>query len=336
MRYGHVAQAAARQGLALSNMGSLPHISVGGSSSTGTHGSGSRHPVLAASVRAIEMVTAGGDLLELSRESTPEVFDGAVLPMGSLGVFTHLTLDLVPAFTLRQSVYLDRPPESMSQDVVAAALDDAYSVSLFHSWTGSIDQIWVKQQSDLPREDRWHGARLAESSVHPLPSMPPHHCTDQSGEPGPSYERLPHFRMQFTPSSGDEIQSEYFVAREDLVSAMTAVLPLAERIRPLLHVSEVRTVAADQLWLSPAYERDSACIHFTWKRLPEKVEAVLPQIEAALTPFSPRPHWGKVSTIAPEVVTSLYPRLGDFQTLRDRLDPDRTFANDYVDQFLGA
>ena len=358
VRYGELAVAAAEHGLALANTGSLPHISVGGASATGTHGSGDAHRSLASSVRAIELVTADGDLLTLSREVHPEIFDGVVLSLGTLGVVTHLTLDLVPAFAMRQRVYQELPAEATAGAELSEVLAGAYSVSLFHHWDGTIAQIWAKQavaaspaersgsversparlpaDAGAPFPETWHGARLASGALHPLPGMPGDFCTDQTGEPGPSHERLPHFRLEFTPSSGEEIQSEYFVPREQVGEALAAVMPLGERIRPLLHASEVRTVAADDLWLSPAHQRDSACVHFTWKQRPREVEALLPEIEERLAPFSPRPHWGKVFTLASETVQAHYPRLGDFQALRDRLDPDRVFRNDYVDRLLGA
>ncbi|MGP9536361.1 D-arabinono-1,4-lactone oxidase [Brachybacterium sp. AOP43-C2-M15] len=337
VRYGELAVAAHERGLALPNMGSLPHISVGGASATGTHGSGNRRRSLAASVRAIELVTASGELLTLSRAQDPEIFDGAVLALGMLGVVTHLTLDLVPAAPMRQSVHLDFPADRMGGEDLATLLAGGTSVSLFHHWDGHIAQAWVKQvvgdDEELPEE--WLGGRRALEPVHPLPGMPADFCTDQSGEPGPAHERLPHFRLEFTPSSGEEIQSEYFVAREQAADALAAVMPLGERIRPLLHASEVRTVAADELWLSPAHRRDSACVHFTWKQLPREVATLLPEIEERLAPFAPRPHWGKVFTLAPEQVRAQYPRLEDFLTLRDRLDPDRVFTNAYVERLLG-
>ena len=337
VRYGELALAAAEHGLALPNMGSLPHISVGGASATGTHGSGDNHRSLASAVRAIELVTASGDLISLSREGDPEIFDGAVLALGTLGIVTHLTLDLVPAAPMRQTVHLDFPVGRMGGEDLLAMLAGGSSVSLFHHWDGRIAQAWVKQVVGVDEKlpETWLGGRRARRAVHPLPGMPADFCTDQSGEPGPPHERLPHFRLEFTPSSGEEIQSEYFVAREDLAAALAAVSELGERIRPLLHASEVRTVAADELWLSPAYRRDSACVHFTWKQLPAQVEALLPEIEERLAPFAPRPHWGKVFTLAPEQVRAQYPQLGDFLALRDRLDPDRVFTNAYVDRLLG-
>ncbi len=338
VRYGELALAAHAAGLAPGNMGSLPHISVGGASATGTHGSGNASRSLASSVRGIELVTAGGDLLSLSRDEDPEIFAGAVLSLGALGILTHLTLDLVPAAPMRQTVHLDLPASRMDEGSLAEMLGAGTSVSLFHHWDGHIAQAWVKQRVDedetLP--EHWLGGRRARSAVHPLPGMPADFCTDQTGEPGPAHERLPHFRLEFTPSSGEEIQSEYFVPRERIGAALAAVMPLGERIRPLLHASEVRTVAADDLWLSPAQHRDSACVHFTWKQRPTEVAALLPEIEERLEPFAPRPHWGKVFALDPEVVRAQYPDLERFRALRDRLDPDRVFRNDYVDRLLGA
>jgi xylitol oxidase len=352
VRYGELALAAWDAGLALPNMGSLPHISVAGASSTGTHGSGSTNVALAPGVRAISLVTADGDLVELSREADPDVFKGTVLSLGSLGVITHLELDMLPAFEVRQAVYLDLPAERLNSDDLTALMNSAFSVSLFHDLDGHIAQVWVKQKVEAdgggadgidslptdatsPFPDVFYGARRAAGPMHPLAGVPADFCTDQSGMPGPSFTRLPHFRLEFTPSSGEEIQSEYYVAIEDLAAALAALQEIAGLIRRVLMVSEVRTVAADDLWLSAAHHRPSACLHFTWKREPEAVHAVLPEVEAALAPFSPRPHWGKVFTLAPDVVRSHYPRLADFRALRARMDPKGKFANEYVDSMIG-
>ncbi len=352
VRYGELALAAWEAGLALPNMGSLPHISVAGASSTGTHGSGISNLALAAGVRAISLVTAEGDLVELSREKDPDIFDGSVLSLGSLGVMTHLVLDMLPAFEVRQAVYLDLPAERMTTEDLLPLMGSAFSVSLFHDLDGHVAQIWVKQRveadgqaaegidtlptdSTSPFPETFYGAKRAGGGMHPLASLPGDYCTDQSGTPGPYFERLPHFRLEFTPSNGEEIQSEYYVALEDLAPALKALQQIADRIRPVLMVSEIRTVAPDDLWLSAAYHRPSACLHFTWKREPEAVQAVLPEVEAALAPFSPRPHWGKVSTVAPEVVQSYYPHLADFRALRARMDPNGKFANEYVDRMIG-
>lgn len=352
VRYGELAVEAWKSGLALPNMGSLPHISAAGASSTGTHGSGNANTALAAGVRAVSLVTADGDAIELSREDDPDIFDGVVLSMGSLGIMTHLVLDMAPAFEVRQAVYLDLPAERMNSEDLRALMASAFSVSLFHDFDGHVAQVWVKQKVDAnggsaggvdtlpsdatsPFPETFFGAKLASGSMHPLASLPGDFCTDQSGAPGPYFERLPHFRLEFTPSSGEEIQSEYYVPLEDLAASLEALQQLAERIRPVLMVSEIRTVAQDDLWLSAAHDRPSACIHFTWKRDPEAVEAVLPDVEAALAPFAARPHWGKVHAFEPEAAQSHYPRLADFRALRARLDPNGKFANAYVDRMIG-
>lgn len=370
VRYGELAPILHAHGLALRTMGSLPHISVGGASATGTHGSGDAHRVLAAGVRRIEMVGADGDLLWLDREQDAEEFGGAVLALGCLGIATHLTLDLVPAHDMRQAVYLDVPADEVGADGIDALLAAGTSVSLFHHVDGTIAQVWVKQAvaeagaDGDPDDDRTEcdaglrgiqrtrggelipsdpaspfpptlrGARRAEQPVHPAPGQRAHHCTDQSDRPGPWFERLPHFRLEFTPSSGAEIQSEYLVARADAAAALDALTALGERVRPLLQVAELRSIAADDLWLSPAHGRDSVGLHFTWHDDPAGVQAILPEVEAALAPFSPRPHWGKVFTMAPRAVQAQYPRLEDFHRLRDRLDPQRVFANDFTDRLL--
>ena len=166
--------------------------------------------------------------------------------------------------------------------------------------------------------------------------MPADACTEQLGVPGPWHERLPHFRMDHTPSSGAELQSEYLIPRHHAVAALRAVDAVRDRFAPLLQVSELRTVAADGLWLSTAYGRPSVAIHFTWQPDWEAVRRVLPTVEAALAPFEPRPHWGKLFTMSPEAVRSTYERLPRFVELADRHDPERRFRNAFLDRWLGG
>ncbi len=366
VRYGAVARVAHEHGLALKNMGSLPHISVGGACATGTHGSGVRNANLASSVRAIELVTADGDLVTLSREADPERFPGAVVALGALGVVVRLTLDLVPAYDMRQVVYLDLPETQLVQSELTEVLRSAYSVSLFTRWLGAgVEQVWIKQRvssgtvrgfapggptldgsgagvAGLPDDavgtfpTAWRGARLAEQAVHPLPSMPAENTTQQGGVVGPFHERLPHFRMEFTPSSGDEIQTEYLIPSEHAAAALAALAEVRDRIAPVLHVSEIRTIAADDLWLSPSYGRDSVALHFTFHKDPDGVAAVLPAIEDQLAPFDPRPHWGKVFGIDADTVRAAYPRADDFRRLAAEMDPRGTFRNDFLDHYLPA
>ena len=154
------------------------------------------------------------------------------------------------------------------------------------------------------------------------------------GVPGPWHERLPHFRMGFTPSGGEELQSEYFVARHDGPAAIRAVAALRERISPLLLISEIRTIAADDLWMSPFYKQDSLAIHFTWKRDWPRVREVLPLIEQSLAPFRARPHWGKLFTLSPAAVRSLYPRRKEFIELARTFDPHGKFQNDFLRDYV--
>ena len=339
VRYGELAGHLHRTGHALRNLGSLPHISVGGACATGTHGSGDGNGSLSTAVRGLEMVTADGDLVTLSRDADGDELDGAVVGLGCLGVVTSLTLDVVPAFGVRQYVYDGLPREQLAErfDEVFAS---AYSVSLFTGWGGGrIDQVWQKRLDSPdagPPEPRWLGARLAATSRHPVPGRSGASCTQQLGVPGPWHQRLPHFRLEFTPSAGEELQSEYLVPRGRAVEALAAIDRIAELVTPVLQVSEVRTVAADGLWLSPSYRRDSVALHFTWVKDPAAVTPVLAAVEDALAPFDARPHWGKLFGVDPDTLARGYERLPDFRRLVRRYDPAGTFRNELTDRCLSV
>ncbi|MFI9007746.1 FAD-binding protein [Actinosynnema sp. NPDC053489] len=313
-------------GLALPAMPSLPHITIIGACATATHGSGDDIPSLASLVRSLDLVTADGSLLTLGRGD--DGFDGAVVALGSLGVVVAVELDVVPTFDVEQRVYVDMPFDALV-DNVAAVFSSAYSVSAFPTWRG-VANVFTKRRTTDPLHDlTWTGARPATEPVHPVPGQPTRHCTAQLGVPGPWHERLPHFRADFTPSVGRELQSEYFVAREHAADALTALNGLADVITPVLLTSEVRTIAADAQWLSPVHDRSSVAFHFTWQPDDAAVRAVLRKVEAALSPWRPRPHWGKVFELADP--GERYPGWARFAELRDRLDPDRTFRNPLVD-----
>jgi alditol oxidase len=329
LRYGEVTGRLHKAGFALPNLGSLPHIAVAGACATGTHGSGHANGALATAVSAVELVGADGELRNVRRGDAE--FPGSVVALGALGIVTALTLDLRPAFDMRQWVYESLPLEGAEE-----ALAAGYSVSLFTHWAGAgFEQVWLKQRDTDPEPPvRWLGATRAAAQVHMVPGVDPQHCTPQLGEPGPWHERLPHFRLAFTPSSGDELQSEYFVPRAALADALRAVDGARDRIAPALQVSEIRTVAADDLWLSPAEGRDTAALHFTW--VPDTA-AVLPAVaalETALEPFGTRPHWGKVFGTAPAKIASLWPRLPDFANLTLKHDPDGKFRNAMLETYL--
>ncbi|WP_031069802.1 FAD-binding protein [Streptomyces sp. NRRL WC-3742] len=317
-----------RAGFALHNLGSLPHISVAGACATGTHGSGVTNGSLATAVRAVELVTADGELRTIARGAAE--FPGSVVALGALGVVTRLTLDLVPAFEVRQWVYEGLPGTVLRErfDEIMAA---AYSVSLFTRWrTDRIDQVWLKRRGGPDAPGAWLGAVLADGPRHPVPGCPPEPCTRQLGAPGRWHDRLPHFRAEFTPSSGDELQSEYFVDRADAVRAFDALDAVRDRIAPALQIGEIRTVAADDLWLSPAYGRDCVAFHFTWHPDAAAAAGAVRAVEAALSAFSARPHWGKVFTTAPEAIRASYPRWDDFRGLLRDLDPAGRFRNEFL------
>ena len=335
LRYARLAPELDGGGFALANLASLPQITVAGAVATGTHGSGSKNGSLAAAVTGLEMITADGDPVTVG----PDEISGSVVALGALGVVTALVLTLVPSFTVRQWVYENMPRAELDARY-DEIFDSAYSVSAFTTWRdpGNVDQVWVKHRADdgWTAPDRWHGARLAGGPRNPVPGMPPANTTPQGGAEGRWHERLPHFRDDATPSSGDELQTEYLLPCGQAVAALAALDGLATRIAPLLLVCELRTIAADDRWLSPCYGRETAAFHFTWRKDPAAVGALLPDIEERLAPFGPRPHWGKVFTLPPARIRAGYPRLAEFGRLMAGYDPDGKFRNAFIDDIIGT
>jgi alditol oxidase len=333
IRYGELAERLYAEGLALHNLASLPHISVAGACTTATHGSGERNGNLATAVSAVELVTADGRLVRLNRGEDGD-FAGAVVALGALGVVTAMTLDVEPAFEVRQYVYEGLPLDALAGHE-AEVLGAAYSVSLFTDWTGPrINQVWLKRRADDPSPlppPVWLGATPADGARHPVPGMSAVNCTEQGGVPGPWHARLPHFRMDFTPSSGEELQSEYVVPRERGVEALAAVDSVRELVAPVLQISEVRTIAADELWLSPNYRRDSLAIHFTWVADGDAVAPAMAAVEERLLPLDARPHWGKLYGVEPAEIRGRYPRWADFAALAAKYDPAGRFRNEVLD-----
>ncbi|MFG2121169.1 FAD-binding protein [Streptomyces sp. NPDC048710] len=329
VRYAELARTVHAHGLALPNMASLPHISVAGSVATGTHGSGVGNGPLAAAVREVELVTADGSTVSIAQGDAR--FDGAVTSLGALGVVTALTLDLEPSYEVEQYVFTELPSAGPDFGAVAGA---AYSVSLFTDWREpGFRQVWVKRRTDqAPVDFPW--AAPATEAMHPVPGMPAVNCTEQFGVPGPWHERLPHFRAEFTPSSGDELQSEYLLPRSAAVDALDAIDAIRPAVAGVLQTCEVRTVAADPQWLSPAHGRDSVALHFTWVEDTGAVLPVVRRVEAALDPFDPRPHWGKVFTAPATELRRRYAHLADFRALAQALDPVGKFTNAFVRDVL--
>ncbi len=336
--YGELAPVLDKAGFALHNLASLPHISVGGTIATATHGSGVGNQNLSTQVRALEMVKADGSVVHLSRDRDGETFSTALVHLGALGVVTAVTLDVVPRFDVAQTVYLDLPFDQLEHNL-EAIMGAAYSVSLFTDWQGGkATQVWLKRKvapgevavpyDAIPRE--FFGATLQTRKMHPLLQMPSENTTDQMGSVGPWYARLPHFKMQFTPSGGEELQTEYFVPREHAYEAIRAVETLRDQITPHLFITELRTIKADELPMSMAYRRDSLAIHFTWKPEEMTVRGILPAIEAKLAPFAARPHWGKIFTMDRTVLETRYPRMADYRTLAQTMDPEGKFRNEFL------
>lgn len=338
VRYGQLCEQLHQAGYALHNLASLPHISVAGACATATHGSGDRNRSLASAIAAMEIVKADGELVTLSREADGERFKGAVVSLGGLGAITKVTLDLQPTFEVQQFVYDDLPVAQLETNFDAIE-SSGYSVSLFTDWSGkTVSQVWLKRavEGDAPVEGEptLFGANLAPTHRHPITAMSPVNCTPQMGIPGPWYERLPHFRMDFTPSSGEELQSEYLVPRQHALAAFRVIDGLRERVTPLLQISEIRAIAADDLWMSPFYRQDCIALHFTWKKDWDGVKQVLPLIEEGLTPYEARPHWGKLFTMSPERIATLYAKLPEFQALLESFDPQGKFRNPFVDAYI--
>jgi xylitol oxidase len=338
MTYGQLCPYLHEKGFALHNLASLPHISIAGACATATHGSGVKNGNLATSVSAVELVTASGDVLTLSRDKDGDRFLGSVVNLGALGVVTKLTLYVEPAFVMRQDVYENLPLAQLT-DHFESIMASGYSVSLFTDWQNKrINEVWVKrrvEKGDAPvASPEFYGARLATRNLHPIAELSAENCTEQMGVPGPWFDRLPHFRMGFTPSSGKELQSEYFVSRSDGVEAILAIERLRDQVTPHLLISELRTVDADRLWMSPCYGRPSLAIHFTWKPDRKAVDKVRPVIEKELAPYRARPHWGKLFDMDHAQLQSRYERLADFKALINEYDPTGKFRNKFLSRTL--
>ncbi len=338
VKYGQLAPVIDARGYALHNLASLPHISVAGAIATATHGSGIHNGNLSTAVRRLEIVTADGDLINLSRDKDGDRFMGAVVGLGAAGVVTRVTLDLLPTYQMAQTVY-----QNLSFDELAHNFDAifgaGYSVSLFTDWQHhQATQVWIKRKLQPGEKHEsavdFYGAKRATEKLHPITGHPAESCTEQMDIPGPWYERLPHFKMNFTPSSGRELQTEYLVPRAHGYEAILAVEKLRDQITPHLFVTELRTIAGDNLWMSTAYERDSLAIHFTWKPEWDAVKKILPQVEAQLKSFAPRPHWAKLFTLSPAQLQAQYARLGDFKALVKQHDPGGKFRNEFLETNL--
>ena len=281
--YGELCTRMHSQGAALHNTASLPHVTVAGACATGTHGSGDGNGNLSTAVVGLEYVAADGELKSVTLDEDREVFEGSVVALGGLGVVTRMTLAMEPAYSMQQYVYEDLPSDEVYEnfDEIMAG---AYSVSLFPDWQGGMfNQVWFKHRTgllsgrngqdpvelepvDLGLPSELYGAKAATTHVHPVPNLSAEGLTLQMGMPGAWHDRLHHFQIDSTPASGDELQTEYFVPRAHAVPALQAVEGLRDKFRPMLWVSEIRSVAADRLWLSQSYGTPTIGIHFSLEK----------------------------------------------------------------------
>lgn len=338
IKYGELARHLQENGYALHNLASLPHISVAGACATATHGSGVNNGNLATAVSGVEIVTADGQLHTINREEDGERFQGSVVGLGGVGAVTKVALDIQPTYDVEQYVYRDLSVKHL-EDHFDKIMSSAYSVSLFTDFKNqSINQVWMKNRLDdeieFSADEKLFDATLADKHMHPIAEISAENCTRQLGMPGPWHERLPHFRMDFTPSSGDELQSEFFVPREHAYDAISEIYKIGDKVAPLLLISEIRAIDADNLWMSPCYRQPSVTIHFTWKPDWPSVKKVLPLIEERLAPYNVRPHWGKLFTLSPKVLQSRYERLPDFKQLLAEYDPAGKFRNNFLEEHL--
>jgi len=333
IRYGELCKYLEGKGYALHNLASLPHISVGGSIATATHGSGDKNGNLSTAVRGLKIMNASGELIDAGSE-----LSGVVVHLGALGIVTEVTLAIQPTFQVRQYVYQYLPMSDL-KDHFDEIFSSGYSVSLFTDWSKeTINQVWVKKRvtpedpADAAAE--LFGAKAATKDLHPIETISAVNCTPQLGIAGPWHERLPHFKLDFTPSAGEELQAEYFVPRANAYDAIAAVYALRDKVNPLIQISEVRSIAADNLLMSPMRNQETIAIHFTWKKDWEGVRKVLPLIEEALAPFDVRPHWGKLFTLDPRVLQGRYEGLDIFRSIMKKFDPKGKFVNEFLQKNL--
>lgn len=338
IKYGELACFLEQHGYALHNMASLPHISVAGSIATATHGSGINNRNLANAVSALEIVTADGELFHLDRVKNGNLFNACIVGLGALGVVTKLTLNLEKTYQLRQFVFTDLSLRLVKEHFISI-MSSAYSVSLFTDWKRPfIDEVWIKNRDNDIHQytglESFYDAQPAQGKLHPIKGISAENCTEQMGIPGPWNERLPHFKMGFMPSAGNELQSEYFIPLEKAVQGLCAIESLADLIAPYLYISEIRTIAADEFWMSPCYGQSMTAFHFTWKDNWTAVSKILPIIEKELIPLGARPHWGKLFTMPADAIAPSYEKWNDFKSIVARFDPGNKFRNEFLSLHL--
>jgi xylitol oxidase len=325
-----------REGLALHNLASLSQITVAGAIATATHGSGDGNRALSSAVVGLELVAGEGNIRRIERGQ--QDFDGMVVSLGAFGIVTRVTLAIEPTFDIRQDAFVDLPWDELlgSFDTISSA---AYSFSVFTKWSGrTANRLWLKTRLGTSAAGKLDVSRLGLKPGLPYTVPPtvenPLAILNPFGVPGPWSDRLAHTRSHISPPPAEQIQSEYMIPRPQFAKAVAAIRSMAGRVDDLLYASEIRTIAADEFWLSPAYRQDTVAIHFTWKKDADAVDAITRELEAALVPLGAKPHWGKVIHADAATLAPLYPRMADFRALALRHDPERKFRNTYLERHV--
>jgi len=335
MQYADVCRYLETKGWALFNTASLGEITVAGAMLTGTHGSGSNNPVLSDCVEGIEMVLESGEIFNISREDSDEFF-GFVISLGALGVFTKLKLKIVESFSIKQFVYENIGIQSISENF-DDVFDKSYSVSYFSNWKkNSTGQIWMKflDNNNFPQlPSVWLDGNIANANQHPVKVNDPSPCTDQMGVSGKWLYRLPHFKLDSSPASGDEVQTEYLVDRAYVSHYIDELSNIGDEIAARVYATEIRTIKADDLWLSGAHGRQTVGFHFTWKKS-DSLQTFLPKIEEILGNHNGRPHWGKLFSTPRENLIGRYPKYSNFEDLLKKYDPNKKFRNSFINRYF--
>ncbi|MEV0006877.1 D-arabinono-1,4-lactone oxidase [Streptomyces sp. NPDC051840] len=339
--------ALAREGLSLTNMGDIMEQTVAGAISTGTHGTGRDSASISAQIRALELVTADGSVLRCSAEENPDVFAAARVGLGALGVVTSVTFAVEPVFLLTAR------EEPMPFDRVTADFDQlvAENEHFEFYWFPHTGNCNTKRnnRSSGPvappgRISGWIEDELLSNGIFQLA------CSVGRAAPGTipaiarissralsarTYTDIP-YKVFTSPRRVRFVEMEYALPREAAVGALRELKAMVERSP--LRISfpvEVRTAPADDIALSTASGRESAyiAVHL-YRGTPH--HAYFTAVERIMTAHEGRPHWGKLHTRDADYLSRAYPRFGEFTAVRDRLDPDRLFANDYLRRVLGG
>lgn len=333
--------------LALANLGDIDAQTVAGAISTGTHGTGAGHGCLATFVTGLTLVTGTGEVLSCSADSHPEIFAAARVGLGALGVIVDVTLRCVDAFVLRA----DERPAPLAE--VLAGLPELIGGNDHFEfyWFPYTDRVQVKINNRVPVDDRplprfrgWLDDDFLANSVFAgacrlgrvAPALVPAiHAVSARALTARSYTGRSD-QVFCTPRRVRFVEMEYALPRAALPEALAGLRRvIGELPFRVLFPVEIRFTAPDDIWLSHGYRRESAyvAIH-QYAGMP--AEPYFRAFERVATELAGRPHWGKLHYRDAESLRPAYPRFADFLAVRDRLDPDRIFANSYTEQVLGA